>query len=77
MPTKLPAGDRQHVRTGADQARLCLYPAQYVEQAFQYGIVIQPRIEILVHPARAFDGNEMVELQAHLLNLGSDLLWTM
>ncbi len=62
---------------GADQARLRLYPAQYVEQAFPCGIVIQPRIEILVHPTRAFDGNKIVEEEACLLDLASDLVWAM
>ena len=67
----------QDVCASAEQARLRLYPAQYAEQALPCGIVIEPRIEVLVHPTGPFDSDKMVEQEACLLNLEPDLVWAM
>ena len=40
-------------------------------------VVIQPRIQIVVHPAGAFDRKELVECEAGFLDFESDLLGAM
>jgi hypothetical protein len=48
-----------------------------LEQTFPCGVVIEPGVQILVHPTWAFDRDQMVESEAYLLDFGSDLFRAM
>ena len=70
-------GDSQQVGAHSDQGRLCLETPQDLKQSLPFDVVIQPRIQIVVHPAGAFDCKELVECEAGFLDFESNLLGTM
>src|SRR5262245_10807304 len=61
----------------AYQARLALDLTQHGEQPFARAIVIEPRIEGLIHPARSLYRGQCVEAKTRLLDLWLNLVGTM
>ena len=61
----------------ADECWLRLKSAEDLEQPLTSGFVVEPRIELRIHPAWTFDREKVIESQPGSLDLWSDLLRSM
>src|SRR5690348_16116725 len=65
------------MRARTDQARLRLDATEHGQQSLPPVLVVEPRIESLIHPARSFDREKRFEAKSGLFDLRLNLLRTM